>query len=51
MIKLRIYIYEFCYSMYNQREPLNYLNLMIKNMEVRIERYLKQWISIKLVWY
>jgi hypothetical protein len=36
--------------MYNQCELFIYLDLMIKNMEVPIERYFKWWINTKLVW-
>jgi hypothetical protein len=40
---------EFCYGMYNQCESFIYLDLMVKNREVPIERYFKWWISTKLV--
>jgi hypothetical protein len=36
--------------MYNQRELFIYLDLMIKNIKISIERYFKWWTSIKLVW-
>jgi hypothetical protein len=32
---------EFCYGVYNQYELFIYLDLMVKNMEVPIERYFK----------
>jgi hypothetical protein len=41
---------EFCYGVYNQRESFICLDLMVKNMEVPIERYFKWWTSNKLVW-
>jgi hypothetical protein len=41
---------EFCYNVYNQRESFICLDLMVKNREIAIERYLKWWISTKLVW-
>jgi hypothetical protein len=38
----RTHIYlEFCYGVYNQHESFIYLDLMIKNREVPIERYFK----------
>jgi hypothetical protein len=43
----KLVTYEFCYGVYNL---FIYLNLMVKNMEVSIERYFKWWTSIKLVW-
>jgi hypothetical protein len=36
--------------MYNQCESFIWLDLMGKNREIPIERYLKWWTSIKLVW-
>jgi hypothetical protein len=44
-----IYIYMFCYGVYNQCESFICLNIMVKNIEVPIERYFKWWISTKLV--
>jgi hypothetical protein len=41
---------EFCYSVYNQRELFIYLDLMVKNREIPIERYFKWLTSTKLVW-
>jgi hypothetical protein len=32
------------------REPFIYLDLMVKNRKIPIERYFKWWISTKLVW-
>jgi hypothetical protein len=40
---------DFCYSVYNQCESFIYLDLIVKNSEIIIERYFKWWISIKLV--
>jgi hypothetical protein len=34
---------------FNQYESFIYLDLMIKNRDVSIERYFKWWVSIKLV--
>jgi hypothetical protein len=42
--------YEFCYGVYNQCELFIYLDPMVKNMEIPIERYFKWWSSTKLVW-
>jgi hypothetical protein len=36
-----IYIYEFCYSVYNQCESFICLDLMIKNRVIPIKRYFK----------
>jgi hypothetical protein len=44
-----LYIFEFCYSVYNQCESFICLDLIIKNRKVTVERYFKRWISIKLV--
>jgi hypothetical protein len=41
---------EFCYGVSNQYESFIYLDLMIKNREIPIERYFKWWTSTKLVW-
>jgi hypothetical protein len=41
---------EFCYGVYNQYESFIYLVLMVKNMEVHIERYFKWCMSTKLAW-
>jgi hypothetical protein len=38
------------YDVYNQYELFIYLDLMVKNREVPIERYFKWWNSIKLLW-
>jgi hypothetical protein len=35
--------------MYNQYESFIYLDLIVKNREVSIERYFNWWISNKLV--
>jgi hypothetical protein len=43
-------LFEFCYGVYNQCESFIYLDLMVKNREVHIERYFKWWTSTKLVW-
>jgi hypothetical protein len=43
-------VLEFCYGVYNQYESFIYLNLMVKNREIPIERYFKWWTSTKLVW-
>jgi hypothetical protein len=40
---------EFCYGVYNQYESFICLDLMVKNMEVSIERYFKWWTGTKLV--
>jgi hypothetical protein len=32
---------EFCYNVYNQCKSFTYLDLMIKNKEIYIERYFK----------
>jgi hypothetical protein len=40
---------EFCYSVYNQYETFICLDLIVKNIEMPIERYFKWWTSIKLV--
>jgi hypothetical protein len=37
-------------GVYNQCESFIYLDLIIKNKKVPIERYFKRWTSIKLVW-
>jgi hypothetical protein len=34
-------VLEFCYGVYNQYESFIYLNLMVKNREIPIERYFK----------
>jgi hypothetical protein len=36
-------------GVYSQCKSLIYLDLIVKNKEVPIERYFKWWISIKLV--
>jgi hypothetical protein len=35
----------------NQYESFIYLDLMVKNRELSIERCFKWWISTKLVWH
>jgi hypothetical protein len=40
---------EFCYSVYNQYVLFIYLDLIVKNREIIIERYFKWWTSTKLV--
>jgi hypothetical protein len=35
------YSYEFCHGVYNQYESFIYLVLMVKNMELSINRYFK----------
>jgi hypothetical protein len=35
------YKLEFCYGVYNQCESFIYLDLMVKNKEVPIEKYFK----------
>jgi hypothetical protein len=35
---------------YNQYESFIYLDLMVKNRKIHIERYFKWWTSTKLVW-
>jgi hypothetical protein len=40
-VEYNVYLYEFYYSVYNQRESFIYLDLMIKNIGVHIERYIK----------
>jgi hypothetical protein len=40
---------KFCYGVYNQCESFIYLNLIVKNREVSIERYFKWLTSTKLV--
>jgi hypothetical protein len=32
---------KFCYSVYNQHESFIYLDLMVKNRKIHIERYFK----------
>jgi hypothetical protein len=41
---------EFWYGVHNQCESFIYLDLIVKNREIPIERYFKCWISTKLVW-
>jgi hypothetical protein len=41
--------YEFFDDVYNQYKSFIWLDLMVKNREVTIERYFKWWTSIKLV--
>jgi hypothetical protein len=49
---IRIYSlkYEFCYSVYNQRELFICLDLIVKNREISIEMYFKWWAGTKLMW-
>jgi hypothetical protein len=44
-----LYKIEFCYGVFNQCELFICLDIMVKNMEVLIERYFKWWVSTKLV--
>jgi hypothetical protein len=41
---------KFYCSVYIQPESFIYLNLMVKNRKISIERYFKWWTSTKLVW-
>jgi hypothetical protein len=41
---------EFCYGVFNQCESFIYLDLMVKNRKLSIERYFKWCTSTKLVW-
>jgi hypothetical protein len=41
---------EFCYGVYNQCESFICLNLIVKNIELPIEKYFTWWTSTKLVW-
>jgi hypothetical protein len=43
-------MYEFCYGVYNQCDSFIYLDLMVKNRKIPIEKYFKWWSSTKLVW-
>jgi hypothetical protein len=36
-----IFFVDFCYGVYNQCELFIYLDLMVKNSEITIERYFK----------
>jgi hypothetical protein len=40
MVAIYQYYIEFCYNVYNQPESFISLNSMVKNKDIRIERYL-----------